>query len=73
MERIFKEMVERWPSPVVARREVDRFTGGAISSKSMANLDSSREGCPGRFRIGRMVVYPAAELANWLQARSTKA
>jgi hypothetical protein len=33
-----------WPSPSVARSELHKFSGGIISGKTMANLDSQSEG-----------------------------
>ena len=43
----FKGLADRWPSAWVARTEVDRFTGGIVSEKYLANLDSKgRTGGP---------------------------
>ena len=72
MNTVFVEMVERWPSPIVARTEIENFTGGAISEKYLANLDSLGKGPAGRFRLGRKIVYPVNELASWLESRATK-
>jgi len=66
---IFQEMVERWKSPVVARTEIEIFTGGAMGQKYLANLDSAGLG-PKRFRLGRKIVYPIRELVAWLESRS---
>jgi hypothetical protein len=64
-------MAERWPSPVVARTEIEKFTGGIISGKYLANLDCQPgKGPAGRIRIGRKIVYPVAEFIKWLEARS---
>lgn len=65
----FREMEKRWPSNVVARSEVERFTGGAITSKYLANLDAQGLG-PERFRLGRKVVYPVRPFIAWLVGRS---
>lgn len=71
MESIFfQTLAESWKSPIIARVQVEAFTGGAISEKYLANLDSQGLGPAGRFRIGRKVVYPTAELVKWLAARS---
>jgi len=64
------ELAERWPSAIVARTAVDRFTGGLISSKSLANADSAGEGPP-RLKIGGKVAYRAVDLVSWLQERCT--
>jgi len=68
---IFQDMAERWPSAWLARTEVDRFTGGIISEKYCANLDSAGKGCPGRVRCGRKIAYPVSEFIKWLESRST--
>ncbi len=53
-----KELASRWPSPFVARTEIRNFSGGLISEKYIANLDSQGAGPEGRFKIGRKVGYP---------------
>lgn len=67
---IFEKMAERWPAPIIARTEAPTFTGGAISEKYLANLDSRGLGPAGRFHIGRKVVYPVSEFVKWLAERS---
>ena len=68
---IFQKMAKKWPSAMVARTEVGRFTGGMLSSKYMANLDSSGEG-PIRVRSGRKVGYPVDDLVAWMRERSSE-
>jgi hypothetical protein len=68
---IFQEMADKWPSPIVSRTEIQPFTGGAISEKYLANLDSLGRGPAGRFRLGRKVCYPTAEVVRWLESRAT--
>ena len=65
-----RSLAEKWPSAVVARTEIRNFTGGLISEKYLANLDSQDAGPKGRFKIGRKVAYPVNELLDWLEARS---
>ena len=64
------EAAERWPSSVVARTEIGKFTGGAMSEKYIANLDSLGEGPSVRLRTGRKVLYPVIPLTQWLSERS---
>lgn len=71
-ENVFQSMADRWPSSFVARTEVERFTGGIISEKYLANLDSQNKGCPGRVRCGRKIAYPVSEFVKWLAARSLR-
>lgn len=65
-----KGLAERWPSAWVARTEVDRFTGGVMSEKYLANLDSRGLGPKGRIRVGRKIAYPINALIEWLAGRS---
>jgi hypothetical protein len=71
MEQYFKDMAERWPSCWVARTEAEKFTGGLISAKLLANCDCAGKGPAGRIRCGgRKVAYPVNEFVKWLEARS---
>ncbi len=67
---IFLNMAAMWKATIVARTEVLTFSGGAISEKYLANLDSQGLGPEGRFRIGRKVVYPTDKFVKWLESRS---
>ena len=64
---IYNEMAARWPSSIVARAEIKKFTGGGISSKTLANADSKGIGPAGRFIVGRRVCYPVPAFINWLR------
>ena len=44
MDDVYAQMVARWPSSIVARTEIKKFTGGAISPKTLANKDSNARG-----------------------------
>ena len=70
MKKAFEEMKKNWPSPIVARTEVKKFTGGALSEKRLANLDSKGEGPAGRFRLGKKIVYPVDPFISWLEGRA---
>jgi hypothetical protein len=58
-----------WPAPIVARREISKFTGGVVSAKYLANLDSAGKGPAGRLKIGRIVCYRVSDFVLWLQNR----
>ena len=66
---VFREMADKWPSAVVARTEIERFTGGLITSKYQANLDSAGLG-PESVKVGRKVGYSTITYADWLRNRS---
>jgi hypothetical protein len=70
VSNLLQQMAANWPSPIVARTEIEKFTGGLISEKYQANLDSAGRGPAGRIRIGRKVAYPVNEYLTWLKERS---
>jgi hypothetical protein len=63
-------MAEKWPSPLIARGEVRTFSGGLLSEKYLANLDSQGKGPGGRIRCGRKVCYRVDALIKWLENRA---
>ncbi len=66
---IILEAGKRWPSTIITRKEINRFTGGVIAPGTLANLDSQKRGIPGAFRIGRTVAYPVDQVCEWLISR----
>ena len=70
ISNLLSSMADKWPSSVIARTEVERFTGGIVSEKYLANLDSEGRGPEGRVRIGRKIVYPVDAFVKWLESRS---
>lgn len=73
MERdIFEQLADSWPAPIVARKEVSRFSGGVLNPRSMANLDSLGQGPP-RISLGpRVIAYPTRALVEWMRNRAAK-
>lgn len=69
-ERIYQNLYERWPSDIVARAKVEEFTGGVVTAKYLANLDSQGKGPEGRIRIGRKVAYRVDKFIEWLETRT---
>lgn len=69
-EGIFQGMAEKWPSAFVARTEVPAFTGGLMSEKYQANLDSLGKGPDGAIRVGRKIAYPVKNYVEWLEGRT---
>jgi len=64
-------LAEKWPSAIVSRDQVGNFTGGMISTKRMANLDSLGEGPKeGVLRCGnRKIAYVVNPFLRWLETR----
>jgi len=68
VENLVEELTQRWLSPLVSRSHVGTFSGGLLTPKYMANIDSRGEGPP-RIRVGRKIAYPTGDLARWIAAR----
>lgn len=65
-----KILKKSWPSALVARSEIREFSGGLVSPKTLANLDSRGVGPRKRFRVGRKICYPIRELIAWLESKT---
>ena len=55
--------------PIISRDHVEKYLGGVISKKTLANLDSEGRG-PKRMRIGRKIAYLTEDLLEWLSLRA---
>ena len=55
--------------PIISRDHVEKYLGGVISSKTLANLDSEGKG-PKRMRVGRKIAYFTEDLLEWLSLRT---
>jgi len=67
MSDVYEQMAVKWPSAIIARAEVGKFTGGGLSPKYLANLDCKGIGPKGRFKMGRRVCYSVPALVEWLR------
>lgn len=63
---LWEKTAEKWPSEIVAREEVYKFTGGLFTPKTLANLDALKEGPKTKIRYKRKVGYPKSALVEWL-------
>jgi len=63
-------LAKKWPSPYVARQEIEKFTGGIVSIKYIANLDCQGLGPKGRVRVGRKIAYPVQSVIEWMESRA---
>ena len=57
---------------MISRKKVAYFTGGAVSSKKLANDDSLCKGPLVRQKIGEAVVYPTPYLLAYLESLGVK-
>ena len=66
----FNSLKYHWPSPLVPRTEISRFSGGLFSEKSLANHDCYGTGPKERIRIGNRICYPVHSLIEWMESQS---
>jgi hypothetical protein len=66
----FIAMAEKWPSAYIGRQQVEIFTGGVMTAKTVSELDYRGLGCKSRVRIGRKIAYPVPEFIAWLESRA---
>ena len=69
--KVLDSLADRWPSEIVARKEIGKFTGGVLSSRTLANMDSKGTGIPERFLLANQVAYPVSAVIAWLKERSS--
>lgn len=73
MKNYETKLVDSWPSAYVARTEVEKFSGGIVRPKTLANADSLGIGPKNKFCFGtRKVFYLASELEEWIFSRVTQ-
>jgi hypothetical protein len=70
----FDELAEKWPAPIVARdqRQLDKFSGGLICARTLANYDCQGLGPKPKIKVGRKVAYPVGALVEFLKKRQVK-
>lgn len=67
---IFWQRLRENLTPTFPRSKVTLLTGGLISSRTLANLDSLGLGPTVRVRIGKIIGYERENFIAWLKARS---
>jgi hypothetical protein len=68
-ENFIAEIKQALP-PVFARDAVGRLTGGLISPRTLANLDSLGRGPRHRVRVGKKVAYSREAFIEWIESRT---
>jgi hypothetical protein len=65
------DLATAWKAPLVARdqKQLDRFSGGILNARTLANEDSLGTGPRGRIKVGRKVAYPVESLIEWMQSK----
>lgn len=66
-------MAEKWPSTVVSRQELYRFSGGILNGRTQANRESKRDGRALKpFRIGKKIFYRVQDVIDFLKSEISK-
>lgn len=68
-ESICAKFVKNWNSPIVLRGHVNKFSGGLLNPRTLANLDSLGKGPKKRIIYSNKIAYPTEVLASWLEER----
>ncbi len=64
-EAVFKNMLVESLPPIVARKDVAKYTGGWLSPKTLRNDDSRMAGPRHRYESGRKVLYRREDLVDY--------
>ena len=70
-EKFLDDLAAKWPSTVVARKALPKFTGGVLAAGSAANADSQGRGIPGKFTMCGQACYPVEAVVAWLKKNSS--
>lgn len=68
-----QDAVDRWPSTVIARDQTDKFTGGLVNPRTVANHDSQGIGPKEPISIGRRRGYTVSSFAEYIASRCGEA
>jgi len=68
IEQIFENLARTAPE-IITRKKFHEMTGGLVSEKTLANMDSVGDGILPRLRIGGKIAYPKDAAIAWLKHR----
>jgi len=70
--QVLDSLADKWPSTVVSRAELHKFSGGILNGRTMANRecreDSDRIPC---FRMKKTVFYTVSDVIDYIK-RNTR-
>lgn len=64
-EAAFKDLLIAGLPPVIARHDVDKYTGGWLSPKTLRNDDSRMVGPRSHFKSGKKILYRSTDLVEY--------
>ena len=67
----FQQLADRWDSDVIARDQhhLDRFSGGLLNARTLANADAKGTGPSCKFKMGNKVFYTVSSLIEWMDKK----
>jgi hypothetical protein len=68
---ILKKIDEAWPSPIVLRKDIAKFSCGLVTTKTLGTLDYTGKGINYTLINGK-VAYDKQNVIQWLAARIGK-
>lgn len=71
MAEPFRHMVLCWPFPNVLHKDIEEFSGGALSRSRLANILCEGDGPP-TFRIFKKNATDLIDMAYWIYERTTQ-
>ena len=69
----FKSNLSRLFPLGIPRKKIGEATGGILNPRTMSNKDSAGGGIKGRFKVGRTIVYPVADVVDFLRLQIREA
>lgn len=68
----FDKLADDWPSPFVARSEIENFTKGLYKPRSMNTFDGAGKGIRRRIVFRNKVAYLKEDVIEWLKSKVRK-
>ena len=63
-------LADKWPSSMISRAELSKFSGGILNARTEANLESRKdENALNPFRIGKKVFYTVPDVIQTIKRR----
>ena len=62
---ILQCMADKWPSGIVARTEIQDFTGGLIAKRTIEKIDGSLQ----KIKFGRKITYRVEDVIDFIAER----
>lgn len=68
LESVEKELKAKFPLGI-PRKNIREATGNILHPRTLANRDSLGIGIEGRYKIGRLTIYPVSQTVGFLKKR----